>query len=99
MTMTPKEYEAVRAEQAKNREHMAFLRGKIEAICEGIRDDPAIIAEAERLAKVRGTDAASIMDETIAAARAKYIPATAEPTPGVEAPTNAAVSKFRALLK
>ena len=93
-------HEANSARLAESRERAAFLRGKIEATVESWRYDPELLAEAERLAKVRGTDAASIMDQTIEAARKRYVPATAEPAPGAGAAVaSAAVAKFRDLLK
>ncbi len=77
-----------------------FLTGRIERIIEGVRDDPAIVAEAERLAQKRGVDVGVVMGEVVANARAKYLPEPSTPGPAIEpGAVSPEVKKFRELLR
>ena len=79
-----REYEAAKAALHESERQIAYLTGKMEATIEGLRHDPAIVAEAKRLAKRRGVDPSVVLDETLATARAKHLPEPSAPGPAQE---------------
>ena len=94
-----REHEANKAALAEINVKIAHNTGRIEAIIDGLHHDPAIVAEAERLAKKRGVDVAVVMDETIATARAKYLPEPSAPGPAIEpGAVSPEVKRFRELV-